>query len=176
MQVDIFTRHFTLADAQKERLTERLEKLERFSPRPPMSARLNLTREGGEFEVDLVFRLRSADFRASSRGPDPENAAEEAVESIRSQLQKFKGRVSNRAKAEEGGLGRAMLVGGPVAEEAPPVAEGFRLEDRNLAEAMDELRRSTRPFHVFRNRETGRLAVVYRLEDGGVGLMSPVEE
>lgn len=177
MQVDIQTRHFALSDAQRDRLTGRLEKLEKFSPRTPVSARLTLTREGGTFEADLSFHLKSTDFRASARAPEPEAAAEAAVESMRSQLQRFKGRISGRAKGEEGGLGKAMLEGEPPpAEAARPLVEGFRLEDQSVEEAMGVLRGSDRPFHVFRDRETARLGVVYRRDDGSLGLMQPVEE
>lgn len=182
MQVDVRTRHFSLSDAERDRIVEKLEKLERFSPRPPVSARLTLTREGTTIEADLAFLLKSADFRASGQSQDAEAAAEAAIESIRNQLQRHKGRLAGRAKSEEGGLGRvaAEMPLPPVvpvpAGEPVPAPEGFRLRDLTVNEAMDELRRSGRAFHVFRNRQNSRLGVVYLREDGAIGLLEPRED
>ena len=42
MQIEIKTRNFTLDDDRKEKITSDLNKLERFCPRPPVAARLNI--------------------------------------------------------------------------------------------------------------------------------------
>jgi putative sigma-54 modulation protein len=178
MQLEIKCRHFSLEDEQRERIEEKLGKLERFSPRPPVSARLTLTLDGGQFSADLGFLLKNSDFRARGAGTEPELAAEEVIENIRTQLQRYKGKVSRRGKAEPGGLGRAMLeerAPVPAAVAAPVEAEGFTLRSQSLEAAETALRETARPFHVFRNAQTGRLCVLYRRDDGELGLLEPRE-
>jgi putative sigma-54 modulation protein len=179
MQIEINSRHFQLGDEQREKIEERLQKLERFSPRPPISARLTLTQEAGRFAADLAFFLKNSDFRAKAEGMEPELAADEAIESIRTQLQKHKGKITGRAKAETGGLGRAMLAedeGLLDTEGATLQTEGFVLKDLSVEDALEIFRNSQHPFFVFRNRETAKVSVVYRRDDGDFGLLEPVDE
>ena len=174
MQIEINSRRFNLGDEQREKITSDLERLERFSPRPPISARMTIVNEKGRFTADLSFFLKSTDFRTKVEGLDPELAADEAIQNIRTQLQRFKGKMSSRKKGEEGGLGRAMVTEtGEVVGSTPADlhAEGFRLEDMSVESAMDMFSSSSHPFLVFRNSETTKISVVYKRGDGQLGLL-----
>jgi putative sigma-54 modulation protein len=178
MQVEIVTRHFNLSDEQRDKIEAAVEKLERFSPRPVVEARLTLTHESGKFSGDSVLYLRNNEFRAKADGMEPELAASEMVESLRKQLSKFKGKISGRQKGEGGGLGKAMLNDAALGEARLEIgeAEGFVLQDMDVESAQQALRDSDRPFLVFRNLVTSRVAVVYRRRDGGFGLMEATGE
>jgi len=56
------------------------------------------------------------------------------------------------------------------------VEEGFRLKDLSIDAAVEEFRDSAHPFFVFRNSETAQVAVIYRRDDGGYGLLQPIED
>jgi ribosomal subunit interface protein len=173
MQVEIVTRHFNLGDEQRDKIEAAVEKLERFSPRPVVEARLTLTHEGGAFAGDAVLYLKNNEFRAKADGFEPELAATELVENLRRQLNKFKGKVSARQKGEEGGLGRAMLDEGSLGDAglAPNEASGFKLQDMDVESAKQSFRDSDLPFLVFRNVSTSRVGVVYERRDGELGLL-----
>jgi len=179
MQVEIKSRHFNLGEKQKEKIINDLEKLERFSPRPPVSARMTIVNEKSRFTADLSFFLKNSDFRTKVEGSDPELAADEAIENIRTQLQRFKGKMVSRQKGEEGGLGRAMVIEGEEFLEPPGTelpTEGFHLKDMSVNNAMDVFRSSARPFLVFRNTDTTKICVVYKRDDGQIGLLESREE
>ena len=169
MEMEINTRHFTLGDDQRETIEETLGKLERFCPRPAEALKVTLVHEAGQFSGDAVLRLRHQDFRADGSGIEPEFAVNEMVDSLRKQLDRFKGKISSRQRGEEGGLGRAMLDDGGVfgAEEAGP--EGFVLRDMNVADARTAFAGGELPFLIFRNTDSGRLGVIYRRGDGELG-------
>jgi putative sigma-54 modulation protein len=179
MQVEIRSRHFNLGEQQREKLTAQLQKLERFSPRAPLSARLTLTHEGGRFTADLAFLLKNSDFRAHSTAIEPELAADEVIENVKTQLRRYKGKITGRPKGEEGGLGRALLEDGEQPPAAPgedlPVV-GFTLKDLSVSDAVDAFRDSKYPFLVFRNSATAKVSVVYQRDDGGFGLLEPHNE
>jgi putative sigma-54 modulation protein len=179
MQIEINSRQFNLGDEQKEKITNDLEKLARFSPRPPLSARLNLVNEKGRFTADLVFFLKSSDFRSKVEGVEPEIAVDGAIENIRTQLQRFKGKMASRKKGEEGGLGRAMVneaTGSITATGDAVLTEGFQLRDLTVEDALDVYSRSQRPFLVFRNAENFKLSIVYARKDGQFGLMEAQDD
>lgn len=173
MRLEIVARHFTLGDDQREKIEAAVAKLERFSPRPVVEARLTLTHESGAFAGDAVLRLKNNEFRAKSEGMEPELAATDLVESLRKQLSKFKGKISARQKAADGGLGRAMLDAGMLEDSGltPAQTSSFRLQDMDVEAALQAFRDSDLPFLVFRNVATSRVGVVYRRRDGELGII-----
>ncbi len=173
MDIEIKTRHFQLDDEAREKIAAQMEKLERFSPRPVQEAKLTLTFDNDEFECDAVLFLSHQEFRARHRGTEPELATAGAAENLQRQLEKFKGKVSAKQRAEPGGLGRAMAPGdGELASEMMVTpGGGFELRDLDLETAREAYGESDAPFLVFRNIETTRIAVVYAMPDGKLGVM-----
>ncbi len=172
MQIEILARHFTIGDEQKELIETQLEKLTRFSPRPLQEARVTITHESGRFSADAALFMKNNEFRAKGQGVEPEPAINEVIESLRKQITKFKGKMSARQKGEEGGLGRALLDDDDAGSGMTPLAvEGFVLKDMDVASARAAFQNSDYPFLVFRNRDTSQVNVVYRRDDGELGLM-----
>lgn len=177
MQMEIKSRHFTLGDDQRERIEAALEKLEKFVPRPVQSFKVNLEREAGRFVAEGVLHLKNHEFRAEGEGQEPEYAADAVFESLRKQLTKFKERLVDRQKGEDGGLGRALVEGGALlGGESEGEVEGLLLPDLDVDQARLRFAAGTLPFFVFRNTETLRLAVIYRRADGALGHMEAAGE
>jgi putative sigma-54 modulation protein len=181
MQLDIVARHFQLTDEQTEKIEAAFAKLERFSPRPVVEAKLTLTQERETFAADAALFLKNSELRAKADGAEPELAVADVIESLRKQLAKLKGRMSGRQRAEQGGLGRAMLlvepedvVSGTALEDvglALADGESFTLRDMDVDSALRAFQDSELPFLVFRNVANARVAVVYRRRDGDLGLL-----
>ncbi len=173
MQLEINSRRFNLFDETRETIVEKLEKLQRYSTTEPVSVRLTLTFEAERFTADLAFHLKDQDFHAKAEHAKPEGAASLVCENVERQLRRHKDRVKDhRGRADGGGLGRAM-PGGAGAEGAV-VQDDFRLLDLSVDEAIDKLRGADLSFYVFRNNESGTVAVVYDKEDGDFGLIQSV--
>ncbi len=175
MLMEIKARHFTLGEDQREAVEAMLEKLEKFIPRPVQGFKINIDHEAGHFVADAVLHLKNHEFRATGQGQEPEYAVDELVESLKKQLTKFKGRMTDRQKGEDGGLGRAMLDG-DLAAIAIDEAEGLVLPDLDLDEAKARFAGGSLPFLVFRNTANARLGVIYRRADGALGHMEPTQD
>lgn len=170
MQMEIKTRHFTLGDEQRAIIEASLEKLEKFVPRPLQSFKINIDHDAGHFVADAVMHLKNHEFRATGEGREPEYAVDQLGESLRKQLTKFKDRLNDRQKGEEGGLGRVMADGVAAPAEGGQV-EGLQLPDLDVEAAKARFSGGTLPFFVFRNAENQRLGVIYRRADGALGHM-----
>ena len=171
MDMEIITRHFQLGDDQREAIEASVEKLERFCPRPIESLKLTFNHESGQFTGDAVLHLKHHDFRAEAVAIEPEFVTNELVESLRKQLDRFKGKTSARQKGEEGGLGRAMPEDGGAFGGDESAAEGFILKDLSVDDARTAFGAEDLPFLIFRNTANARLGVIYRRDDGELGHM-----
>lgn len=173
MNMEIKTRHFQLGDEAREKIDAMFEKVERFSPRPVSEVKLQIVHEKNEFLCDGVLYLKGQEFRAEKSGMEPELAAQGVAEILQRQLEKFKGKVSGKQRGEAGGLGRALQ-----GDESPIhfATETFELRNMNSPEARDAFTDSDAPFLVFRDSDSGRIGVVYRRNDGELGLMEAGNE
>ena len=168
MNLEIKTRHFQLSDEGREKIEAQFEKVERFSPRPVTSLRLQIVRENTMFNCSAVLYLRTQEFRAENIGQQPEMATLGVTENLQRQLEKFKGKVSAKQRGEAGGLGVAAAGGEPVVHFA---TEDFVLHDMDSVSARDAFTDSNAPFLVYRNIDTGKIGVVYRRGDGDLGFL-----
>lgn len=168
MKIEIKTRHFQIDDETRERIEAQCEKLVRFSPRPINEIRLQIVFAKNMFTCDGLLLLRSQEFRAENIGAEPDLATQGVVENLQRQLEKFKGKVSGKQRGEAGGLRQAIEAQGPTVHFA---TEHFELLEMDPIMARDAFTASDAPFLVFRNSDNGRLGVVYRRQDGDLGLM-----
>ncbi len=175
MQMEIKARHFTLGEDQRTTLEAVLEKLEKFSPRPVQSLQLTIDHDSGRFTADSVLHLKSHEFRAKADGTEPEIAVAAMVENLRSQLAKFKGKISGKQQGEEGGLGRAMPADANLDDLVEDSPLAFVLKDMDVSTAKANFQGDDHPFLVFRNVANSRVGVIYRREDGGLGHMESQE-
>jgi ribosomal subunit interface protein len=171
MQLEINARHFTMGDDQRELIEAAVEKLVRFSPRPVQSLKMTITHEAGRFSADSVLHLNSNEFRAKAEGMEPEFAVNEMAENLRTQLVKFKGKISGKQKGADGGLGKAMLGGGELPEIDEDQPEGFVLTAMDVDGAKDKFLGGDLPFLVFRNVANDCVGVIYRRSNGDLGHM-----
>ncbi len=173
MQLEINSRHFTLGDDMRDKIVEKLENLKRYSPSDPLAARLTLTLEGGRFTGDLSLNLKQYSCHTKVQHVEPDGAAFLAIESVERQVRRHKDRVKDhRGHGEEGGLGEVLADPGLLNNRGSSMSEeGFHLRDLSVDQAREAFAASSSPFYVFRNLEDGEVAVLYRRDDGGFGLM-----
>lgn len=176
MQLEIHSRHFSLGDDMKDKIVEKLENLQRYSPSDPVASRMTLTYEGGRFVGDLTLNLKQHSCHAKVEHVEPDGAAFLAIESVERQLRRHKDRVKDhRGRAQEGGLGAALPDEDDDGDSAAFLADQFELRDLDLEQAKEAYAATSNPFFVFRNVESGKVNVLYRREDGEFGVMRPEE-
>ncbi len=169
MQMEIIDRHFTLGDEQRELIEGTLAKLERFSPRPVQSIRVVVDHDSGVFDAEGVLLLKNNEFRASGQGREPELSVNEMVDNLKTQLTKFKGKMTAKHKGESGGLGKALGDGGSLDDLAEAESSSaFTLKDMSVDDAKEAFLVGDQPFLVFRNVVSNGVAVIYREADGNL--------
>ncbi len=174
MQIEIHSRHFTLGEEMKDKIVEKLENLQRYSPSEPVGARMALTHDGGRFVGDLTLNLKQHSCHAKVEHVEPDGAAFLAIESVERQLRRHKDRVKDhRGKAPDGGLGIVMSDEVLDNEGSALIGDEFALRDLDLEQAKAAYAESETPFFVFRNLKTSEVNVLYRRDDGEYVIMSP---
>mmetsp|Transcript_2605 Transcript_2605/g.4195 ORF Transcript_2605/g.4195 Transcript_2605/m.4195 type:complete len:271 (-) Transcript_2605:1756-2568(-) len=143
--------------------------------------------------AEVVVSVKGTVIRAAKSTHDMYASLDEVSDSIRRKLRKYKERIidahrKGKPEAEEFELSEIedfKLFNDEVAREeseAPPVPEvdmslvkkkSFPMDPISVEEAVLCLEYIDHDFYVFKNKENGKIGVVYKRGSGGVGLIEP---
>jgi len=197
MQFAVTFRHMEPTDALKAYAKERMERVRKYLP-DPISCHVVLSTERHNHRIDVPFQLHNG--LAVAGHETTENmysSIDLCIAKIERQVRKYKGKLEgmkarphgvhalpwshsivSEAFGEARGEGNGHSVpsqdhgaGGPAPDFKVVRTEKFHAQPLSVAEAIVQLNLLHEPFLVFRHDTDGRVAVVYKRENGEYGLI-----
>jgi putative sigma-54 modulation protein len=177
MTVTVTGRHMTVSPAAHNQVERQLQRLDRLLGDAALSAQCVIGRDGVEYTCEVTLHARGDHtLYARARHARLPSAVSGAAQKVSQQAQRLKDRWTRRRK----GAGVPRLAVPPAPE---PVPAGLRprvvrarahaVKPLSLDDAILALESSREGVVVFRQAETGSVAIVYRRPDGRVGLVEP---
>lgn len=184
MQIKIKSKNLNLSDSQKEAIETKVTKLQNLADR--------LSDESTEFRVEVrherarkstdsyicqltIFAPNSV-IRAETRNETIENAVDDCMNKIRSQIERYKAKIQRSDKKSSD----IKLAEEPVAQEdtfeIPKIIRRKRFSKSDPItedEAIDKMELIGHSFFLFNNADSGRFSVVYKRDDGYYGIIEP---
>jgi putative sigma-54 modulation protein len=166
----------TVSDATRTQIDRKLRRLDRLLGDSAVSAQCIVEREKNAYQCELTVHARGDHMlHANARHARLDAAVTAVVQKLGQQAQKLKDRWKTRRRS---GTPRQVAV--PAGEPAPAAAGPRVIRSRartvkplTVDDAVLALQAGTQEFLVFRNADTGTIAVVHRRPDGHVGLIEP---
>jgi ribosome-associated translation inhibitor RaiA len=163
--------------AVTDQARERIESLQQFTDEPLTNVRVRVreTNASRPFVVDASFILKDRLLAAHTAGKTPEEALDKAVHRLRRQIL----RVTKSEVAQRNEPLDLDVVERPEAARKPPQERQivhrhpYRAEPLSTGEAVRELLDLDLEFVLFTHGRTGEDVVVYRRDDGRIGLLHP---
>src|SRR5687767_11906478 len=191
MQYSVTFRHMEPTDSLKAYARDRMDRVRKYLP-DPISCHVVLSTERHNHRIDVSFQLHSG--LAVAGHETTENmysSIDLCIAKIERQVRKYKGRLEERRVRPHGiealpwshsVVEEAATGGGDdaataaTAVSAPPAfsvvkTEKFHAEPMSVSDAIIRLNLAGETFLVFRADGDGRVAVVYRRDDGSYGLI-----
>lgn len=197
MQVTVSRRHTEVSDSLRLMAEEKIGRLARFvegldHAEVHFSEHKN-PRIADKEVCEVTIEGHGHHVRCKVQAPDGYQAVDKAYDKLEHQLHKLKTKLRQRyqgaPKAKKGvdSLGAVVVV--PEAEETPEeelvdlTADGpkivkskrFAMFPMTAEEAVERMELIGHGFFFFTNAETSRAAVVYRRDDGQVGLIDEAD-
>jgi len=197
MQFAVTFRHMEPTDALKSYARERMERVRKYLP-DPISCHVVLSTERHNHRIDVTFQLHNG--LAVSGHEITENmysSIDLCIAKIERQVRKYKGKLEGmRARphhvvaqpwshsivseafnavgdgdARANGAAQDHHDAGPHPEFKVVKTEKFHAQPLSVSDAIVQLNLMHEPFLVFCQDTDGRVAVVYKREDGSYGLI-----
>ncbi len=186
MRTTLTGRNVSVSAGLRQLVSRHLAKVDRLVGDAIVSAQVVVSGERHENLTDITLHMRGDHVLTGvGRGPTWPASVKSAAERLVMQAQKVKGKWTTRKRRAvgRGALGLVAAGEAPVVPPAPADAATWskprvyrsRTAIRSLTidAAAERLTRGDDAFLVFRNADTGRVAVMQRRGDGHVALTEP---
>ena len=199
MQFAVTFRHMEPTDALKAYAKERMERVRKYLP-DPIACHVVLSTERHNHRIDVSFQLHNGlSIAGHEITENMYSSIDLCIAKIERQVRKYKGKLEGmRARPHNvqalpwshsiideafhelndvPGNGHSTATAKPAGEaKAQPDftvvrTEKFHAQPMSVSEAIVQLNLLHEPFLVFRHDTDGRVAVVYKREDGSYGLI-----
>ncbi|WP_242395032.1 ribosome hibernation-promoting factor, HPF/YfiA family, partial [Anaeromyxobacter oryzisoli] len=179
MQLNITFRHLDPTEALKAHVKGRVEHVQKYIDRPS-EAHAVLHVDNLDHHAEITVKAGRFLLRGTAKSPDMYASIDKAADKIERQLLKHKEKIQTRNK----GAAAAEEAEVEVRHDVLDVIENperpshrvvkstqFRAKPMSLDEAILQLELLDAHFYVFQNAADHAINVVYRREDGNVGLI-----
>ena len=174
MKFEFTGRHIEVTAALRQHVEDHFARIEHvFDGRPP-KAHVIIEVEKGRHRSEIVINWRSEVLTAVSSNSDMYQSLSQTIDKIEKQARKLKDKVIDKShRATKAAVFTAPPETAEKVASMPRIIEskGFAGKPMSAEEAATELDNGTQPFIFFRNAQGGKLAVIYRREDGNYGLI-----
>ncbi len=170
MKITVIGRKCTPRDSFKEHAEKKLTKIDRFFG-DEASAKVTATVEKTSQTVEITVMNDGLIFRAQAKAENMNEALDNCVDLLIRQIRKNKTKLEKRLRS--GAFDDYQGL-----EEEEPEFELVRtktipIKPQSIDEAILQMNMLGHQFYMFRNSANDSVAVVYRREDGGYGLIEP---
>jgi len=177
MQVNITFRQLEPTDALKSHVQDKVQHIQRYID-SPTEAHAVLRVENLHHHAEITMKAGPFSLRGRARSEDMYASIDAAAEKIERQLKKHKERVRDHKATlfprdwVPVDVRHGILEEPPASPSARVVSSStFKARPMTLDEAILQLDLLNSRFYVFQNARSRAINVVYRREEGGLGLL-----
>ena len=176
MQVNITFRHLESTEALKSHANDKVQHIQRYIDRPS-EAHVVLYVENLEHHADINLKAGPFLLRGRAKSGDMYASIDAAAEKIERQLKKHKEKLKNHKVVERANGSRPVDIRHEVFDIAKSPSDRivksstFQAKPMTLDEAVLQLELLNSQFFVFQNAKDHAINVVYRRDDGNLGLI-----
>jgi putative sigma-54 modulation protein len=190
MRLELTARHFAIPAPVRKGAEQRLGRVLRPLNDSALSAQVVVTRDKSRFHAEVTLHARGVHFlHGEATGRDAQSALNASIDKIDRQVQRLKGKWTERKRQGVSASKAASAVPRP---ERGASAFGTSLTQRDnggqtriirarryavkpmsVDEAAIEVTDGNDTFLVFRNSSTEEINVLFRRADGNLGLIEP---
>lgn len=195
-RVAVTGRHVLVTDAMKDYATEKISKLERFSPRL-IDVNVTMDVQKLDHKVDIVMRYNNIKIVSHAVTYDMYASIDLAIDKLARQIRRYKNKIQDHhAKGVRSVDMNVQVVRPPTDEELNEVNQDIEtanaqdminqyrphlvvaqdklpLKTLNLNEAIMKMELSGNVFLIYRSEEDHKVKIIYRRSDNNYGVIEP---
>lgn len=169
MKFAIYGENVTVTDAMREKIEDRLSQLNKYVViDEAQSARVTVKVHGDALKVEVNVPTKVGLMRSEVIHQDFSTAVDLAIDKLEDQIRKQKGRLSRRHKDS---LAESFYEDVDEEMDTPVRTKTIYADEMILDDAIMRMEMLSHSFFIYKDADSEKLAVVYKRNDGGYGLI-----
>lgn len=174
MKIEINSKNYTVSEKLKDIIEKKVGKLDKYFNDDAV-AKVNCKMEGTTSKLELTVRSRGLFYRAEVTGDNMYENIDLALPKVERQIVKYGDKFATRLKKDSLNKNYLFFEEEPVFKKGEVVrTKSFELEPISVEDAKVFLETVGNNFYIFMNRESGRVNVLYKRNDGDFGLIDAI--
>ncbi len=174
MEIEINSKNFVVSEKLKEIIEKKVSKLDKYFNDDAVTKVL-CKKEGNFNKLELTVRSRGLFYRAEVTGDNMYENIDQALPKVERQVVKYGDKFFTRLKKDSLNKDYLFFDELPQMKKLEVVKKKqFELEPISVEDAKVFLDTIDNNFYVFLNRETNNVNVIYRRNDGNLGLIETI--
>ncbi len=172
MKVNINTKNHKLSTNFKDTIEDKLEKISKFfSDDIEVNVMISKEKELEKFEATVIGK--GVTFRSEEVAHDLHDAMDKAIDRLRTQMQKHKGKLQKKYKGNKSIKFENFDVEEDTQDDSTEVVKTkvVNVVPITVEEAILEMEMTHHDFYVFENANTRELNVIYKRKDDNYGVL-----
>ncbi len=174
MKIEINSKNYNVSEKLKDIIERKVGKLDKYFNDDAI-AKVNCKMEGQTCKLELTVRSRGLFYRAEVTGDNMYENIDLALPKVERQIIKYGDKFFTRLKKDSLNKDYLFFEEAPVFKKSEVVRKkSFELEPISVEDAQVFLDTIDNNFYIFLNRETGRVNILYKRQDGNLGLIEAI--
>lgn len=173
MKFTIYGENVTIKDEMRERIEEKLSFLTKYvAVDDNTAARVTVKKYENSLKIEVTIPTKVGLLRSEVVHDDFANGVDIAIEKIEDQIRKQKSRLSRRHKES---LASTFVDEENTEADVPVRTKVVYADEMVLDEAIMRMEMLSHSFFVYKDIDSGSIALVYKRNDGQYGLLEVKE-
>lgn len=173
MKFNVYGENVTITEKMREKIEDRLSFLNRYVVvDDSVSARVTVKDYDGELKIEITIPTKVGTMRSEIVHNDFEAGIDLAIDKLEDQIRRQKSRLSRRHKES---LATTFIEEDTSEEDTPVRTKTIYADEMVLDEAIMQMEMLSHSFFIYKDVDSQKIAVVYKRNDGGYGLIEVSE-
>lgn len=169
MKFAVYGENVTINDQMREQIELRLSELNKYVViDEEQSAKVTVKVYGDSLKVEVAVPTKVGLMRSEVVHDDFSTAVDLAIDKIEDQIRRQKGRLSRRHKDS---LAESFVEETADEKDIPVRTKTIYADEMILDEAIMRMEMLSHSFFIYKDADAEKMAVVYKRNDGGYGLI-----
>ena len=174
MRLEILQKNYEMSDKLREIIDKKVNKLSKYYE-DDTAVKIVLKKEGEKYKMEFTANIEGTFVRSEIEGENFYDSIDILLPKIERQLVKHKTKLQKKLKKNAFREEEYLFMQAEPESVKPGVVrvKRFDLTPMSIEDAIEALDMIGHAFYIFQDDVSGKLSVVYRREDGTVGLLEP---
>lgn len=173
MKIEITGRNYTVSEHLKEVTEQKLKKLDKYFAHGDTVAKVCFKQEASSRTTEIMLDYAGKFVRATATGDNFYDNIDIVLPKIEGQIRKYRTRFDQSSKVSAYKEQAVFFEEKPVKQGKVVKEKSFSLKPMTVDEAIEEMELLDHTFYVFLDAKTQTVQVLYKRNDGDLGLIEP---